>query len=130
MSENCQLPKRRIYWEREQECRSELIANVLFRDSFEYIMTNFHWTIIQKYETTNILIFSSVTPYIANSLKPINSETIVFYFHLIVSVYQVSHFNHSKTYFCEILRSGKICVKNDFTDISFFLIIYIYLKVL
>ncbi|KAF2890150.1 hypothetical protein ILUMI_16023, partial [Ignelater luminosus] len=37
-----QVPRRRIFWEREKDGHNELVAEVLSRDRFEYILSNVH----------------------------------------------------------------------------------------
>ncbi|KAF2891796.1 hypothetical protein ILUMI_14377 [Ignelater luminosus] len=37
-----QVPRRRIFWEREKDGHNELVAEVLSRDRFEYILPNVH----------------------------------------------------------------------------------------
>lgn len=37
-----QLPRRRMFWEREKDAHNSLVSDAITRDKFEYILSNFH----------------------------------------------------------------------------------------
>ena len=42
LSGYCSVSRRRMYWEKTEDCHNKLVAETLSRDRFEHIMTNLH----------------------------------------------------------------------------------------